>query len=64
MKKDELIEESKEEEYNLNGIDLWKKTICLTHRLYSHGDKKIIKFLFKKKTNHVESLLDKVNGLI
>ena len=47
-KKGELIEESKEEEYNLNAIDLWKKTICLTHRLYSHGEKNTIKFLLKK----------------
>ena len=37
MKKGELIEESKEDEYTLYVIDLWKKTICLTHRLYSHG---------------------------
>ena len=37
-KKGELIEEStEEEEYSLYVIDLWKKTICLSHRLYSHG---------------------------
>ena len=43
-KKGELIEESKEDEYTLNMIDLWKMTICLT-RLYFHGKKNIIKFL-------------------
>ena len=43
MKKGELIEESKEDEYTLYVIDLWKKTICLTHRLYSHGEKNALK---------------------
>ena len=64
MKKGELIEEStEEEEYSLYVIDLWKKTTCLTHRLYSHGKKNTIKFLLKD-TNHVESRLDKLKGLI
>ena len=43
MKKGELIEESKEEEYTLYVIDLWKKTICIIHRLYSNGEKNTIK---------------------
>ena len=47
-KKGELIEESKEDEYTLYVIDLWKKTICLTHHLYSHGEKNTIKFLLKE----------------
>ena len=49
MKKGELIEESKEDEYTLYVIDLWKKTIFLTHRLYSNGEKKAIKFLLKER---------------
>ena len=48
-KKGELNEESKEDEYTLYVIDLWKKTIYLTHRLYSHGEKNTIKFLLKKE---------------
>ena len=48
-KKGELIEESKEDEYTLYVIDLWKKTTCLTHRLYSHGEKNTIQLLGKKK---------------
>ena len=43
MKKGELIEESQKEEYTLYVIDLWKKTICLTYRLYSNGEKNTIK---------------------
>ena len=57
MKKDELIEESKEEEYTLYVIDLWKKTICLTHRLYSHGEKNTIKFLLKKERNETTQIM-------
>ena len=49
MKKGELIEESQKEEYTLYVIDLWKKTTCLTHRLYSNGEKNTIQLLGKKK---------------
>ena len=53
--------------------DLWKKASTLSHRLYSRGEQDTNKFLGRKeskKTNHVESRLDKVkntakmNGLI
>ena len=53
--------------------DLWKKATCLAHRVYSRGEKETMMFLGRKeskKTNHVESRLDKVkntakmNGLI
>ena len=40
--KGELIEESKEDEYTLYVINLWKNTICLIHRLYSNGEKNTI----------------------
>ena len=72
-KKGELIEESKEEEYILYMINLWKKASTLSHRLYSCGEQDTNKFLGRKeskKTNHVESRLGKVkntakmNGLI
>ena len=41
-KKGELVEESKEDEYTLYVINLWKNTICLIHRLYSNGEKNTI----------------------
>ena len=53
--------------------DLWRKAFTLSHRLYSRGEQDTIMFLGRKeskKTNHVESRLDKVkntakmNGLI
>ena len=57
MKKGELVEESKEDEYTLYVIDLWKKTIYLTHRLYSHGEKNIIKFLLKKERYQIIQIM-------
>ena len=54
-KKSELIEESQSEEYTSYVYDLWKKATCLTHRLYSHGEKDSLKFLGRKeskKTKH------------
>ena len=57
MMKGELIEESKEDEYILYVIDLWKKTICLTHRRYSHGEKNTIKFLLKKERYQIIQIM-------
>ena len=56
MAKSELIEESQSEEYTSYVYDLWKKATCLTHRLYSRGEKDSLKFLGRKeskKTKHV-----------
>ena len=56
MTKSELIEESQSEEYTSYVYDLWKKAICLAHRLYSRGEKDSLKFLGRKeskKTKHV-----------
>ena len=47
--KSELVEESQKDEYTLYVIDLWKKTIYLTHRLYFHGEKNTIRFLLKEE---------------
>ena len=61
----ELVEESQKEEYTLYMYDLWRKASTLSHRLYSRGEQDTNKFLGRKeskKTNHVESRLDKVKN--
>ena len=56
MDKSELVEESQSEEYTSYVYDLWKKATCLTHRLYSRGEKDSLNFFGRKeskKTKHV-----------
>ena len=60
-----MVEESQKDEYTLYVYDLWRKASTLSHRLYSRGEQDTIMFPGRKeskKTNHVESRLDKMKN--